>query len=172
MSDFPVGTIQAWYGSILSIPGTWHLCDGSSGTPDLRDRFIVCSGNDYAVNSYGGKVEHIHIFMGKGHFHAIPAGDKIKAGTDYSANVPVVPPLGPLNPSYDLLFLKGLCPLETMRCERWKLAHDKSIELFASFDISVNILVRFNWYTASRGATDKASSLPPYHSLCFIMYTG
>ena len=28
-----------WYGS--GIPAGWALCDGGSGTPDLRDRFIV-----------------------------------------------------------------------------------------------------------------------------------
>lgn len=35
-----------WAGSILSIPAGWQLCNGSAGTPDLRNRFIVGAGQD------------------------------------------------------------------------------------------------------------------------------
>ena len=38
----------------------------------------------------------------------------------------------------------GLCPLETMRCETWDLGDDKTVELFASFEIPTNILVKFD----------------------------
>ena len=37
----PTGIISMWSGSIAKIPAGWALCDGSNGTPDLRDRFIV-----------------------------------------------------------------------------------------------------------------------------------
>jgi microcystin-dependent protein len=30
------------------------LCDGTNGTPDLRDRFVVGAGSTYAVNATGG----------------------------------------------------------------------------------------------------------------------
>jgi microcystin-dependent protein len=30
------------------------LCDGSNGTPDLRDRFIVGAGRKYSPNNQGG----------------------------------------------------------------------------------------------------------------------
>ena len=36
------------------IPFGWHICDGTNGTPNLRDRFIVGAGSNYAVNSTGG----------------------------------------------------------------------------------------------------------------------
>lgn len=36
----------------------WHICDGTNGTPDLRDRFIVGSGNAYAVGNTGGEATH------------------------------------------------------------------------------------------------------------------
>jgi hypothetical protein len=51
---FPVGGIIMWSGSIASIPSGWLLCNGTSGTPDLRDRFIVGAGSTYAVNATGG----------------------------------------------------------------------------------------------------------------------
>jgi len=39
----PNGAILMWSGSIANIPTGWYLCDGSNGTPDLRNRFIVGS---------------------------------------------------------------------------------------------------------------------------------
>jgi microcystin-dependent protein len=37
----PSGGIIMWSGSIATIPTGWLLCNGSSGTPDLRNRFII-----------------------------------------------------------------------------------------------------------------------------------
>jgi microcystin-dependent protein len=51
---FPTGGIILWSGSIASIPSGWALCNGSSGTPDLRDRFVVGAGTTYAVGATGG----------------------------------------------------------------------------------------------------------------------
>ena len=42
----PPGGIIMWSGSIASIPSGWLLCDGTKGTPDLRDRFIVGAGTE------------------------------------------------------------------------------------------------------------------------------
>ena len=50
----PSGAIMMWSGSIASIPSGWLLCNGSNGTPDLRDRFIVGAGNSYGVGATGG----------------------------------------------------------------------------------------------------------------------
>jgi len=50
----PQGGIIMWSGSVASIPSGWHLCDGSNSTPDLRDRFVVCAGANYAVGATGG----------------------------------------------------------------------------------------------------------------------
>ena len=50
----PTGGIIMWSGSIASIPSGWNLCDGTNGTPDLRDRFVVGAGSAYAVAATGG----------------------------------------------------------------------------------------------------------------------
>lgn len=44
-SGTPSGFIGMWSGTIASIPSGWALCDGSSGTPDLTDKFIVSVSN-------------------------------------------------------------------------------------------------------------------------------
>lgn len=53
-SSLPSGSIVAWYGQIADIPSGFALCNGSNGTPDLRDRFIVGAGSSYALNAKGG----------------------------------------------------------------------------------------------------------------------
>lgn len=53
-ATIPAGLISMWSGSIGSIPSGWYLCDGSNGTPNLTDRFIVGAGSTYAVNGTGG----------------------------------------------------------------------------------------------------------------------
>jgi microcystin-dependent protein len=51
---FPIGGIILWSGSVASIPANWAICDGTSGTPNLRDRFVVGAGSTYAVDATGG----------------------------------------------------------------------------------------------------------------------
>lgn len=50
----PVGTIKLYTGLVGSIPTGWQQCDGTNGTPDLRDRFVVGAGTTYAVGDTGG----------------------------------------------------------------------------------------------------------------------
>jgi len=51
-SGVPSGTIVLWSGSIGNIPSGWELCDGSNGTPDLRNRFVVGAHSDGANTSW------------------------------------------------------------------------------------------------------------------------
>jgi hypothetical protein len=53
----PSGVVVMWNNSIASIPAGWYLCDGTNGTPDLRDKFVVCAGGNYIVgDEYGTAV--------------------------------------------------------------------------------------------------------------------
>jgi len=51
----PVGGIIMWSGAANQIPDGWALCNGSNGTPDLRNRFIVGAGGEYSVGGTGGE---------------------------------------------------------------------------------------------------------------------
>lgn len=69
----PTGFIGLWSGEANAIPSGWALCDGTNGTPDLRDRFVLGAGNKYAVGDTGGSEavtltvdqmpEHIHKYI-------------------------------------------------------------------------------------------------------------
>ncbi len=50
----PLGTIIMFHGEKSKIPKSWALCDGTNGTPDLRDRFVIGAGGDYEQGSFGG----------------------------------------------------------------------------------------------------------------------
>lgn len=45
---FVAGMIMMWSGTIATIPSGWALCNGSGGTPDLRNRFIIGAHSDDA----------------------------------------------------------------------------------------------------------------------------
>lgn len=46
VSSIPSGVIVMWSGSIASIPSGWYLCNGSNGTPDLRNKFVIGAFQD------------------------------------------------------------------------------------------------------------------------------
>lgn len=51
---FVPGMVMMWSGEIANIPRGWHLCDGTHGTKDLRNLFIVGAGKKYEVGDTGG----------------------------------------------------------------------------------------------------------------------
>lgn len=53
-SGISSGMIVPWYGKLSNIPDGFALCDGTNGTPDLRDRFLVGIGNSYSLDDTGG----------------------------------------------------------------------------------------------------------------------
>lgn len=56
----PSGCIMIWSGAYSSIPTGWVLCDGSNGTPNLRDRFVMGGDSNTTGSQYGGPDSHYH----------------------------------------------------------------------------------------------------------------
>lgn len=50
----PYGVIIAWVGAVNAVPAGWHLCDGTNGTPNLSDRFILGNTGTRALYETGG----------------------------------------------------------------------------------------------------------------------
>ena len=91
------GIIVMWSGAINAIPEGWVLCDGTNGTPDLRNRFVVGAGIDYSVGNTGGSKtvtlttdqmpSHTHTINESGeHRHAIDPS-WVDASTGYYSDV-------------------------------------------------------------------------------------
>ncbi len=56
----PAGVIVMWSGTLATIPSGWALCDGNSGTPDLRDKFIKGCSAAQNPGATGGALTHSH----------------------------------------------------------------------------------------------------------------
>lgn len=138
----PAGGIIMWSGSIASIPSGWLLCDGSSGTPDLRDRFVAGAGSTYAVGGTGGSpntalVAHAHTgttgIPNQPHVHTYNKLESVGAG----GNVTV------------------------QEGTSWQFNVDVT---------SLNNVDHVhNFTTDSSGGSGVNTNLPPYYALAFIM---
>lgn len=79
-APLPSGIIVMWSG--VSAPSGWALCDGTNGTPDLRNRFVVAAGVTYPLGTTGGTTttsaagSHTHTEAAAGgHNHTGVTGD-------------------------------------------------------------------------------------------------
>lgn len=59
-ATLPAGMIVMWSGLLSTIPSGWWLCDGTNGTPDLRDRFILGAHAGDNPGATGGSNTHTH----------------------------------------------------------------------------------------------------------------
>jgi hypothetical protein len=57
-SSFPVGWLNLFYGNLANIPAGWQVCDGTNGTPDMRDKVPLGASSTRALGSTGGAESH------------------------------------------------------------------------------------------------------------------
>lgn len=152
-SPFTTGMIMLWSGSIGSIPSGWALCDGTGGTPNLRDRFIVGAGSTYAVGATGGSANAIVV----SHTHS------------FSATTSTASLTGSLTQQGNRAAIaSGTGVFSTSGSTG---AANNSTEAFVpetiSFDASHSHTV--SGTTGSSGSSGTNANLPPYYALAYIM---
>ncbi len=86
----PIGAIALWSGRPSDVPAGWRLCDGSGGTPDLTDRFVVGAGEGLPAGRRGEGDHGTHALQlvfrgvtgaGGAHRHERPHGwEVVEAG--------------------------------------------------------------------------------------------
>lgn len=54
------GMILIYSGPACDVPDGWQYCDGTNGTPDLRERFVCCEGGYLPHGTQGGWPVHNH----------------------------------------------------------------------------------------------------------------
>jgi len=138
----PSGLIAIWSGSTGSIPSGWLLCNGSNGTPDLRNSFILGAGNTYAVGATGGStdaivVSHTHtatsVVTDPSHTHTQTLGN---AGSSSGSNA-----------SYN---------------------GSGANQVTASINSAVTGITVATT-NATAGVSGSGANMPPYYALAFIM---
>jgi hypothetical protein len=63
-SFLPTGTILLFSGPSSAIPTGWHICDGTSGTVDLRNRIPYGATADNQLGQQQGLATHTHTYSG------------------------------------------------------------------------------------------------------------
>lgn len=138
----PTGVIIIWSSASTTIPSGWALCDGNSGTPDLRGCFIYGAKDDSDVGMVGGSATHFHTtvpsLFSATHQHTITATLGYESLTQAETNISgEVTAVGHHN--HD-----GLLTMDT----NTEGAHTHALSTSAS-----------------------ANHLPPYYKLYYIMKT-
>ena len=154
---FVAGMIMMWSGTIATIPSGWLLCNGSSGTPDLRNRFIIGAHSDDAgaakttvtgsATQTGGTkdaivVSHTHTgtstVTDSGHSHTLTNYGSAQAGSD-----------------------NGGSP--SMASTGYGTGRNPNPTDSASTGITVSTSI------STTGSSGTDQNLPPYYALAFIM---
>lgn len=135
--------IVMWSGALNEIPNGWSLCDGTNGTPDLQNSFIIGAGSTYSFGDSGGSVNtilaaHSHTVSGTTAANSVSHGHAVTyaaiAGGTYSN------------------YRRGSFTNITTSANG---AHGHSLAIS----------------TAGSGETGVGKNLPPYYALAFIMQT-
>lgn len=160
----PAGCILIWSGATGSIPSGFVICDGTNGTPDLRDKFVIGAGNAYSVGQTGGSansivVTHTHTattsvsdpghnhvinISDPGHFHALFAVDTGVSGSNGGTGQSNLHP--PTSAQTDSRVTNITAT-----------SNSNTTGISASTSIS------------SEGQSGTNANLPPYYALAFIM---
>jgi hypothetical protein len=136
---FVAGMIMLWSGSSASIPSGWLLCDGSSSTPDLRNRFVVGATSTYAVGATGGSADAIVV----SHTHTATVTD---AGHTHTTGT------------------TGTTYLNDVSGGGGR-THPASNGGSTSGTATTGITVA----NSTTGSSGTNANLPPYYALCYIM---
>lgn len=62
--QFQIGMYMVWDLAVGAIPAGWQAADGTNGTRDLRNRFVVGAGSTYTDGDVGGTTTHTHTVSG------------------------------------------------------------------------------------------------------------
>ncbi len=172
----PSGIVAMWSGLIVNIPSGWVLCDGTNGTPDLRDRFLVGAGGAYSVNDTGGADSvtlstsqmpaHTH---GDGSLSTNMSGNHSHSGSTNTT--------GSHTHSYDDFSVGGILGAEeatsgrnvgiivTSRSTSSAGSHSHTLSISNAGNHSHSV----SGNTASTGGGSSHENRPPYYALAFIM---
>ena len=153
---FVAGMIMMWSGTIATIPSGWLLCNGTSGTPDLRNKFVIGANADdagaaktnvtgSATQSGGSKdaivVSHTHTGSTDSageHTHVI-GSDSTSGGVD----------LGGWSGPYMVATGSKCCSWTSTTQSAGAHTHNITMD--------------------STGSSGTNANLPPYYALAFIM---
>lgn len=178
---FVVGQVIMWYGSVANIPSGWALCNGSNGTPDLRNRFVIGAGDTYDQNSVGGSLAAFNTGASGNHSHGGATGGTVLTAAQIAAHQ------------------HYMFAIQNVGNSRRNWAAGEALPVAANLFDAGNVEYQIAWADSNlvpaRGLTSSAGSespeahnhsiaasgnhnhsvtppLPPFRGLYFIMFVG
>lgn len=176
---YKVGEVRMWSGAAANIAAIWgagwQLADGSNGTPNLVNRFVVGGSGTYPVGTTGGGTQnilssanmpahthgindpgHSHTVNDPGHSHAVNdpghshviSSQNVTGGGALSSNGASGTVFSSTNSSATGISVAS-----------------------AGSNVSANS-ASTGVTTQSAGSGTPFSIVPPYYALCFVCYTG
>lgn len=149
----PTGGIIIWSGAANAIPTGWLLCNGSSGTPDLRNRFVVGAGSTYSVAATGGSADAIVVS------HTHTASTNTTGAHTHNLNK---------SSSNSDQFFGTSNYLAANAAAQFNIAtastnEQNTVSIASNGNHSHTVTVD------STGSSGTNANLPPYYALCYIM---
>lgn len=173
-SPWVAGSIIMWYGTTGTIPSGWALCDGTSGTPDLRDKFIIGAGGTYAKGATGGSLSTSTSSNGA-HDHSGNTGGTALTSSQmpvHAHSVWVDNSADTDNLSYGFTYSSNLAVAakSTSGTGAYRLANTASNQLIQSTGGTGGSTDAHVHSISSDGAhVHTVTTTPPYHAVYFIM---
>ena len=155
--NVPIGGIIIWSGAANAIPTYWSLCNGSNGTPNLTDKFVIGAGNTYGVGNTGGSANAIVV----SHTHTSVAGGTHSHGVTDSGHTH----------SYNSRSLGSVHSFGDSNQTRPVNSTSSSTTGNSYSSISINNGGSHSHGIQSTGSSGTNANLPPYYALCYIMRT-
>ena len=140
----PTGIITLWSGAAVAIPSGWLLCDGTNGTPNLRDRFVVGAGSTYAVSATGGSANAVAV----AHTHTATVTDPGHKHTFIAPNGGAGYP-NPASVSYN--------------------DNTEGVSAYNNTNFIATATTGITVANSTTGVSGTNANLPPYYALCYIM---
>lgn len=199
-----IGEIRMWSGTATQAAVTaawgpgWRLCDGTNGTPNLRDRFIIGSGTSFATGAVGGSSTmaintnhlpphnhvinisdpgHAHGVYDPGHNHGLhdPGHSHGVYDPGHNHGLPVGSSTGG-NANSELT-------ARDVQTRNWSDGAGTGISIYGNgTGISINASgANIGIYGSGTGISANSNNtgggqafsiMPPYYALAYVMYTG
>jgi hypothetical protein len=183
---YKVGEVKMWHGAVANIasvwgPG-WQLANGTNGTADLRDRFVVGAGLNYAANALGGSATqvlsvanlpahnhgvtdpgHIHSVTDTGHVHGYTDPGHVHVAASTGTNFIASGGAGVVNFGGSSLALQAAASTASALVG---ITINNNVTGISIQNHTTGIT------TQNAGSGSAVDIRPPYYALCFIEYTG
>ena len=174
-TSIPVGGIIMWSGTIASIPSNWRLCNGTNGTPDLTNKFIIGASIDATTTGTGGSGGILKAHSAIEGNNLVTGGSKDAVIVSHNHNGFTNSGSNDGNHSHAIAPVSGgsftISTTGTGSIANGSVYANGGIDLWSNKELQATngTLSEHRHAIASDGVSGTNKNLPPYYAIAFIM---